>query len=100
MWEKGRARRKDEKSPDVGPRAQVRAQATVVTSETSSAAGLGSCLVAPALQAQPGARPQQTSSLLARLAAAAPEQGPLGFHLTLSASHYADSSPFPGMKVK
>lgn len=53
MWEKGRARRKDEKSPDVGPRAQVRAQATVVTSETSSAAGLGSCLVAPALQAQP-----------------------------------------------
>lgn len=52
MWEKGRARRKDEEESGCGTSAQVRAQATVVTSETSSAAGLGSCLVAPALQAQ------------------------------------------------
>lgn len=39
MWDKGRTRRKDEEESDEGTQEQGRAQATVVTSETSSAAG-------------------------------------------------------------
>lgn len=39
MWDKGRTRKKDEEESDEGTQDQGRAQATVVTSETSSAAG-------------------------------------------------------------
>lgn len=82
MWDKGRARRR---SPDEGTQDQVRAQATVVTSGTSSAAGCGVLLGAPlgddrVLSTSEPRRGMEGSSrlpLLVRLAVAAPGTRPL-----------------------
>lgn len=92
MWDKGRARRRTRRSPDEGTQDQVRAQATVVTSGTSSTAGCGVLLGAPLgdhrvlstsehplYEAQPGRGMEGPSRLplLVRLAVAAPGTRPL-----------------------
>lgn len=115
MWDKG-PKGRTRKSPDKGTGDQVRAQATVVTGETSSATGCGALLGAPwedhrALSTPEHllCRPNRSRGVegssrapagfltLARLAVAAPEQGPIRI---LPDTRHFPLSPFPGMKVK
>lgn len=99
------------RSPDEGTQDQVRAQATMVTSGTSSAAGCGVLLGAPlgdhrvlstskhllykgpTWQGHPGL--QQAPSLLVRLAVAAPGTRPLRIPPDARLSHLLSSfKPF------